>query len=188
MTRTEQLEDLKDRTQRIIAEAKKFEELGMEELNQREAPERWSVLECLEHLNYYGDFYLPEINKRIDKAAPSKNEDCQSTWLGNYFALMMLPAENGKMKKMNTFKSMNPIDKRLGKEVVVKFLKQQEEMLRLLDRAKSVDLRRTKTATSISKLIKLRLVDTLRVVIYHNQRHLKQAEEVLMSVGGTIIT
>ncbi len=187
MTRTEQIEDLKSRTERIIEGAKKFDELGTEVLNQRETPERWSVLECLEHLNYYGDFYLPEISKRIERAVPSENENSQSGWLGNYFALTMLPAEDGKLKKMNTFKSMNPIHKKLGKDVVVKFLKQQEEMLRLLDKAKRVDLSKTKTATSISKFIKLRLVDTLRVVIYHNQRHLKQAEQVIKSMERPVV-
>ncbi len=28
-------------------------------LQQRPAPDRWSVLDCLDHLNRYGRFYLP---------------------------------------------------------------------------------------------------------------------------------
>ncbi|MGB3549023.1 MAG: hypothetical protein WBA17_18760 [Saprospiraceae bacterium] len=36
-------------------------------------------------------------------------------------------------------------------------------------------MNRTKTAVSITKLIRLRLGDTLRVVVYHNQRHVAQA-------------
>ena len=38
---------------------------------------------------------------------------------------------------------------------------------------------KTKTAISISKLIKLRLGDTFRVLIYHNERHIKQAERAI---------
>lgn len=33
------------------------------ELNYRQHPASWNVLECLEHLNLYGNFYLPEIEK-----------------------------------------------------------------------------------------------------------------------------
>ena len=39
------------------------------ELNKRLSDESWSVLECLEHLNLYGSFYLPEIKNRIEKSS-----------------------------------------------------------------------------------------------------------------------
>jgi uncharacterized protein (DUF2249 family) len=48
-------------------------------------------------------------------------------------------------------------------------------MLELLEIARSKNLNRIRTSISISKLIKLKLGDTLRVVIYHNGRHLQQA-------------
>jgi hypothetical protein len=51
--------------------------------------------------------------------------------------------------------------------------------LNLLEQGKKVDLTRTRTSISISSLIKLRLGDTLRVVIYHNQRHLAQVRRIL---------
>ena len=35
------------------------------ELNWKQNSESWSVLECLEHLNLYGYFYIPEIEKTI---------------------------------------------------------------------------------------------------------------------------
>lgn len=91
----------------------------------------------------------------------------------------MLPKE--KLNKMKTFQSMNPAGSQLGTEVLEKFLKQQEELLALLEKAKTVDLAKTKTAISISKLIKLRLGDTFRVVIYHNYRHIVQADNCLVT-------
>jgi hypothetical protein len=48
----------------------------------------------------------------------------------------------------------------------------------LLDKAKNVSLGKTKTGISISKLIKLKLGDTFRFVIYHNIRHIEQAKRV----------
>lgn len=67
------------------------------------------------------------------------------------------------------------VEAKLTKEVLTVFLNQQQTMLKLLNQARSISLNKTKTSISISKLIKLKLGDTFRVVIYHNQRHLMQA-------------
>ncbi|GAB1444696.1 DinB family protein [Flammeovirgaceae bacterium] len=188
MHRNDLINDLKARTEEVILEARKFNTLSIDELNYRSKPSSWSILECLEHLNRYGDFYLPEIDNRLTMAQASKMERFNSGWLGNYFAVSMLPRENGKLNKMKTFKSMNPILSRLGIEVVTKFLDQEKQMLSLLTRAEYVDLNRVKTSISISKWIKLRLGDTLRVVVYHNQRHILQAEKVLTSLKVAVNT
>lgn len=82
---------------------------------------------------------------------------------------------------MNTFKEMNPFEKNLDQSVIDKFIKQQKELLDLLKLAESKNLTKIKTRISISKWIKLRLGDTFRVVIYHNFRHIKQAEKAILS-------
>lgn len=89
----------------------------------------------------------------------------------------MLPKE--KLNKMKTIKSMNPVGSNLDKSVLDKFINQQKTLLELLKQAKKVNLTKTKTGISISKWIKLRLGDTFRVVIYHNLRHMIQAEKVV---------
>lgn len=179
MQRKELISDLRNRTERIIKETSGLTSLSNEELNYRNSPQSWSILECLEHLNRYGDFYLAEIENRIKVAKPSKREEFKSGWLGNYFAMSMLPGEKGKLNKMKTFKSMNPIHIPLNVEVIRKFLDQQQKLLQLLELANQVDLGRVKTSISISKWIKLKLGDTFRVVVYHNQRHMLQAQRVL---------
>ena len=172
------IEDLTKRTKEHIAKAKGYQQLELKNLNIKKTPEKWSLLECIEHLNRYGDFYIPEISRRIESG---KNATASATfksgWLGNYFAESMLPKE--KLNKMKTFKSMNPAGSQLGVEVLDKFIKQQEDLLDLLGKAKTIDLVKTKTGISISKLIKLRLGDTFRVVIYHNYRHIVQADACL---------
>lgn len=126
-----------------------------------------------------GTSYLPEIENRIKSAQSSINEEFKSGWLGNYFAVSMLPGEPGKMNKMKTFKSINPHGQLLSRDTIDRFLNQQKHMLQLLDAAEKVDLNKVKTSISISKFIKLKLGDTLRVVIYHNDRHIVQAERVV---------
>ena len=177
-TTSEQLiSDLIERTRHNINEVKKMNDLPLQTLNWKPAQDRWSVLECIEHLNLYGDYYLPEIESCIRTSRTMPDDEFESGLFGNYFANLMLPKEN--MKKIKTFKDKNPNGSSLTKSTLTRFLEQQERMLKLLDKSRKVSLNRTKTSVSISRFIKLKLGDTLRVVIYHNQRHIVQAQNVL---------
>lgn len=174
------IKELNRLTTSFIAKAKVWKELPLENLNARQSSESWSVLECLEHLNLYGDFYIPEIKKQIANT-PYKNTATHfnSGKLGNYFANSMQPQP--KMKKMATFADKNPKGSQLNKNTIERFIQQQEEMLVLLKAGKGVNLTKTKTKCTLP-IIKFRLGDTFRFVIYHNHRHIVQAEGVLERV------
>ena len=158
-------------------EAKSFKKLSNSELNFKESPESWSILECIEHLVRYGNFYLPEIEIQLTESKHPKGEIYKTGFFGNYFANSMLPKE--KVNKMKTFKSMNPIKSKVEVKVLDKFIQQQETMLKLLNKAKETDINKVKTAISITSLIRLRLGDTFKVVIFHNWRHLIQARKLV---------
>lgn len=168
--------DLIESTRENLNQVEKFKEYSDEALNYKEDASSWSVLECIEHLNLYGDYYLPEMEKNIADSKHKASTIFKSGILGNYFANQMLPKEG--MKKMQAPKDKNPMGSQLEKSVIDRFEKQQHKTLELLDKARHVSLTKTKTAISISKLIKLRLGDTFRFVIYHNQRHLAQANKL----------
>lgn len=167
------LADLMNRTEENLAAAKTLAAMPDAQLQQKPTAHAWNALECLEHLNRYGNFYLPEIDKRLNAATQRKATLFKSGFLGNKFALMMLPGAKG----MKTFKVMNPIDNASDKKVITTFIEQQQQLLQLLKKCSSYDLGKIKTSISISNFIKLKLGDTLRVVIYHNQRHMLQAQK-----------
>jgi hypothetical protein len=160
----------------MIAQAKFYQSIGPDELNWKQEPGRWSILECLEHLNLYGDFYLVEIERRIIASDNKPESNFQSGLLGNYFANSMLP-KDGKIKKMKTFKDKDPANSNLPMTTIDRFLKQQKRMIELLELAREVNLNKVKTSITIP-VIKLKLGDTFRFVIYHNQRHMIQADQV----------
>jgi hypothetical protein len=170
-SRSELLLDLTSRTDQILLDCEKLQAQSKEILNQQPAEGKWSALECLEHLNRYGDFYLPEIKTRLSKATPSAEEGFRPGLLGNYFAKSMLP----NARSMQTFKNMNPSFSSVRKNVLDEFIVQQQHYKSLLERAGNYNLNSIKTSLSISRWIKLKLGDTFRVVIYHNQRHMQQA-------------
>lgn len=172
--------DLKEITQQNIQYVETLLQKTDKELNYRASENSWSVLECIEHLNLYGNFYIPEITQRI----VSSNSTFKTTFspgiIGNYFVKSIFPKK--KLNTMKTFKSMNPIHSKLDKEVLKECISQQQQLLELLGKSQNIDIEKTKTNISISKLITLRLGDTLRFVIYHNVRHINQTKKVLLSV------
>jgi len=147
-----------------------------EELQKKRKKTSWSILECIEHLNRYAAFYNEEIDKRIRTSRHQNSSEFNPGYLGNKFAIDMLPKEN--MKTMNTFKSKNPIYSILEKnEVLDSFIGYQNELLELLKLAKDKNLTKTKTSITLP-LLKFRLGDTFRFVIYHNERHIVQAQKI----------
>lgn len=146
-------------------------------LQSKPSSKSWSVLECLEHLNRYATFYNKEINNKMSASSLPFAETFKSTYLGNKFSNDMLPKEG--MKTMNTFKSKNPNASELDKEqVLLTFIKLQEELLTFLHTAFSKNLDKIKTYTTLP-ILKFKLGDTFRFVIYHNERHIVQAKKVL---------
>jgi hypothetical protein len=178
------LEELTTITRNNIEIGNSFKANNPKTLNWRQSEKSWSILECLEHLNRYGDFYLPELNRCIAKARYKKPRLFYKTGvLGGYFARMMKAASQ---TKINSLKSYNPIGSQLDQGVLDVFITQQETLLLILDQAQQVDLIKNKTAISLSRLIRLQLGDTLSFLIYHNERHIKQASNVLKQYSTNI--
>lgn len=159
---------------------------------QQPAPGSWSAMQCLGHLNMYGDYYLPAIEKAITEVK-QQNKQIPSIfkpgWLGNYFTNLMLPDEKGiaarKMKAPKNYTTPNEGD---SDYTIAKFIDQQERMLALLEAAKQVDLNSIRIPVSIAKFIKLKLGDVFMFLIAHNLRHIKQAERAIEKATKTVIT
>jgi len=162
--------------------AEHWKTLSESRLNTSPGNGKWSAAQCIEHLNRYFDFYLPEIHKVISNSGKeSLVSEYKPGILGDYFANSMKLNEN-KPGKMKTLKSKNPamdLDIRNGN--LDEFLKSLNTLSNMLDKASGINLGAHKTAISISSLIKLKFGDTLRFVVYHIERHIKQAENAIVA-------
>lgn len=177
------IDDLLDRVSACTQKAHQFETLSLEHLRFRQN-NQWNILECLEHLNLYGDFYLVEIERGIIASAKASNGKFSSGLIGNYFAELM-QVKNGKLTKMKSPKNKDPFRKELTPATIARFIKQQEKLVELLNQSRDVDLTKTKCAISLTRLIRLRLGDTLRFFVYHIERHIQQAERMLQIQVGS---
>lgn len=185
--RNQLIEDLIARVKQATCSVRKLKELPEVQLNTRNKESAWTILECIEHLNRYGDFYLPEIEKQLFETSSDPGaKSFKPGIIGNYF-VGMIQVKNGKLKKMKTPKEMDPILSDLTITTIDRFLKQQERLTALLQLAKQKDLTHIKTAISLTKMIRLRLGDTLRFVVYHIERHIAQAE-LIAKVNSSQLT
>lgn len=178
MNTTTLLSNLLTLTYQIKKEVEELQMLTDLALQMRPRAASWSIIECIEHLNRYGYFYLPEITIKMSTSNQySPSSTFKSSYVGNYLAKRMLP--KAKSNKMKATKTMNPSNTQLDREVLTIFIQQQNSLIALLEQAHTVNLNRIKTSISMHKWIKLRLGDTLKLVVFHNLRHMVQIQNIL---------
>ncbi|MCF2493350.1 MULTISPECIES: DinB family protein [Dyadobacter] len=186
VNKAELLRNLEDRVEEHISEAiALFQNLSNADLNKPSPTGGWSIAQCLDHLNSYGDFYLPHIEKNLLHAADGNTSEFKSSWFGAYFTNMMDP-ETGK-KKYKAMTGHIPASDLNGPKVVGEFLRQQEALMDYIRKARNKDLGEINIPISISKLIRLRLGDVFQFLIAHNERHMQQAKRNLMGAKAAKI-
>ena len=179
MNTNELLDELIAMLSESQARVERLQERNIEDLNWRPSEEKWTVLECLEHLNLYGDYYIPEIDKVLKKSrSQSAPKKFKHRWWGDYLVNALAPESKQKIKPLKAMEKLNAKGMKLGSETVERFIKQHTQLIDLYEQARLVDVQHRYTGTTIP-LVRLRLVDTLRGQAYHSQRHVDQAFGVL---------
>lgn len=179
ISKFELLNSLELKTEKHLTEAVRvFQNLPAQTLLKPAVNGGWSIAQCLAHLNSYGRFYLPAIAHAIDHPAGDASIiNFKSGWLGNYFTRMMQPGNS--TKKYRSPKDHAPVADLDAAAVIAEFIEQQERLIMYLRKAKSVNINATRVPISISKWVRLKLGDTFRFLIAHNERHLLQAKKHL---------
>jgi DinB superfamily len=174
------LQDLQDKTEHVLQDARLFSKLSLVELCTKPSNGGWSIAECLQHLNLYGDYYLPHIQAALTPNNLWQSYDTiyKSTWLGNQFVNSMLPNKKGEFNKMKAPKSKMPALAAMPENVLQLFFDQQEDYKTILSKADAYNVNKAKSSVSIMPLVKINLGDTLRFCINHHVRHIQQAMRV----------
>jgi len=175
------LAEQEEKVIQILQEAKSLKSLEGQTLQAKPDTDSWSVLECLEHMNRYSEFYLKEFKKHVSTSKSSESKVFSSGWLGKKSADLMRPKKGEIGFKMNTFKSKNPsIDHNVDPSALDQFIEDQKEFLEILDKLKNTDLN-TRVKITLP-LLKFKLGDALAFHINHELRHMVQIENTLLSV------
>ena len=168
----------------MIREATQLQSVDPGMLLKEPAAGKWSVIQVLEHLNTYGDYYLVALGKSLAADKPATGF-FRPGWIGDYFTRLMLPTENGIVKnKMQAPKNHRPAKHPDAFPVLKTFLEQQHYLLELLENARLKDIGGLRTPISLTKLIRLKTGDVFRFLVAHEQRHFVQIANTLSVVQG----
>jgi hypothetical protein len=160
-----------------------FFPLSDNQLNWKPSTKGWSILECIEHIIVTGEYYLEEIENKFSRVKPeSKPMDInfQSSLFGNFSANSMKPSNQGVIRyKMKTMKRMEPGQSIIDRTALFRrYEKYQQRILTIIERSKYYNINKIKITSSIGKLLRFNLGNTIRFVVAHNQRHIQQALNV----------
>ncbi len=185
MQSNELLSQLQADTRQLISFANFLQKEPPGLLIQNPSAGKWSVAQVIEHLNSYGCYYLPEIEKALLTNNTPPSIHFKSGWLGNYFTNLMLPGKEGKIaNKMQSPKDHRPTNHAPVAEVLERFLIHQQQLLDLLEKARSKNIGMIRVPISLTRLIKLKCGDCFRFLIAHQQRHFYQIKNALTSMGN----
>lgn len=174
------LETLREQTRAIILQAEQLNNIPAAILEENPSPQKWSVAQILEHLNIYCRYYLDAIEKNLHHSPTIPAAGFKPGWLGNYFTKMMQPAGNGSItKKMKAPANALPASKPDAMEMLHEFIRYQHQLLNLLQIAKEHNINKSRIPISIARIITLKLGDTFRFVIAHQQRHFIQIGNIV---------
>ena len=177
MTQDQLLQSVVERMSQLRRRIESLRQNPIKALTAIPGKNRWSALQCFEHLNAYGDYYLPAMENALTQhqESHSANLTYTSGWLGGYFVRLMQPkkAVPGKMKSpADKLPSAAPSDL----IIIDQCLKQLTALERLTKAAHRVDISKARVPISIGKWIRLKWGDALLVLITHMERHVQQAE------------
>ena len=156
------------------------EGLSEEQFNWRQGPEKWSINECLEHLNVSARLYLSVLADAVSGARIQgwfSKGPYKHTWLGPLMVRSMEPPVRIKFKSPRRFTP--PPDIPMS-QVVPQFMAFQDRLLGLIRDANGVDLGRPRVQPPGNRLIKLTLGEGIALMTAHERRHLWQARMIMV--------
>ena len=152
-----------------------------QQLWQQPAPNVWSAMECLEHLNLAGQYYQKEIQEALTTAvARMSDQELRSGRVGKMMARGMRPTKEGKRRyKVKTFAVTTPLkpDPHRHQTILSDYRALQDQWRELLETAREVDWNQIKIRSLAGNILRLYLGDVFHFLLAHQERHLLQAEE-----------
>ena len=171
-TLVKQYEDLKTSVNNLNSD------LTEEQFNAKPAPDRWSVGECIEHLNASWDLYKELLQETIDKNQnPSiqNPDEYKPRFLMKKFTGLMEPPYKFKMK---TFSMFIPKEKLNREGIINKFNSDVDVYINFIKSSEKVDIKKTIVVSPVSKIIKYQAGELFPFLAAHARRHIWQAENV----------
>lgn len=184
-------QDLQTRIKVVLDTVEReFSSLSDEQLRWKPAPDRWSIVECLQHLNLAERFYIRTIQYKVDALeftpATPTDQSLESDWIGKAFLYVVDPQVKIKVPAPGLIRPRAAVDL-MPVDVMTQFIELQTLLNSLLDKAIYLDWNREKVMTLFGNWLKIRLGDAIRMLVAHTERHMKQAMRVKVEMDTFVV-
>jgi hypothetical protein len=157
---------------------KNFVPLTQEQLNWKIDNNKWSILQCIEHINKTNGAYRKIFQDLIDIGYHP----------GLWTRINPLTAFTGRKilqfveetptRKLPAPANLLPSSSMLDASVLRTFCQETSTLIKILDQLKPMNTRQMKIASPLSFLVTLRVSDAIKLLQQHTKRHINQAYNV----------
>ena len=142
------------------------------------SPIRWSIAQCIEHLNTTARLYLPELDEAIANAirrGTYGEGPFSYNVFGRFFTAAMEPPQRFRVASPKEFE---PPAERPRSEVMAAFRAYQVQFVDRLRQANGLDLARAKVRSPTYPWLRFSLGSGFALMLAHERRHLWQAQRL----------
>jgi len=173
-----QVDDIRRRAEALV------DSLGAEQLTQRPDPGKWSIAECLAHLNITANVVQPLIAMAIQRGKNAKRFGTGPFPLGFRGKMLIWIATPPPKFRIRAPQSVAPpVTIANPTQLLPEFLTLQDEWQRLWNGAEGLDMGRINIGRRLSPFY-CHLSAVFPWMMAHQQRHLLQAEKVKAQLGA----
>jgi len=155
--------------------------LSPAQLNWQSSPGVWSIGQCLEHLCFTNEVYVPAISSSLEGKPVSPVQEITPGWFGRWF-LRTYIEPSPQTKRARAPKKVVP-GARVEPSVLDRFLRANQTARELIREACDYDVNRIRFRNPFISLIRFTVGTGLDIVCKHERRHLLQADRVRRAAG-----
>ena len=163
----------------IDTATKQFSCLSENQINWKPSEDKWRVGECIDHLVITHKLY----NSKIKELQPlfEDSEEGSFKFKHTFSGRMILKfVDPNSTTRAKTFKVFKPTMRQINTSIIRSFCEEVEAMISFAEKLHGADLTKLKISSPATKLIKMNVGDALLINLYHDKRHLNQAEKIMM--------
>ena len=151
-------------------------ELHHHQLNLRMESDRWSIAECIVHLNLFSEVFLAAIQTACARARREElfgDGPYKMDLVGRLLKFALEPPSKWTAITTARFEPLvvEPLEK-----VIPGFIELQSELIGLVISSAGLDLNRIKITSPVSNHVRYNLYSCFQIIAAHQRRHLWQAD------------
>lgn len=150
----------------------------------RSDPDRWSVAECIAHLNLTSAAYIPRIRQALTEARalpPVSAKEYRRDAAGWFFSVMVGPLPSlGRFRigRVKTPPKFVPAGGQPRQNILSGFKRDQDELIGMVREADDLPIDRVWIRSPFGEKIRYNCYSAFVILSRHQERHLDQAELV----------